>query len=166
MFQSGDYVIYGIHGVCRVIGKEKQLVNRKRTEYLVLEPLGQVESRFYLPTASEASMAKLKAVLCAEELSELLASEQIRSGEWIADENARKQYYRDLISSGDRIALMKMVNSLYRYRKAQFAAGKKFHQCDENFLRDAERLLASEISLVLEKTPEAARDYLREILQK
>ena len=45
MFQSGDYVIYGIHGVCRVIGKEKQLVNRKRTEYLVLEPLGQVESR-------------------------------------------------------------------------------------------------------------------------
>jgi len=166
MYQIGDYVIYGIHGVCRVMGRQKQLVNRKRTEYLVLEPLGQSESRFYLPAASETSMAKLKAVLSAEELNALLAGDEIRSGEWIADENARKQYYRDLISSGDRTALMKMVNSLYRYRKAQFAAGKKFHQCDENFLRDAERLLASEISLVLEKTPEEARDYLRTTLQK
>ena len=110
-------------------------------------------------------MAKLKAVLNAEELNALLSSQEIRCGEWIRDENARKQYYRDLISSGDRTALLKMVNSLYRYRKAQFAAGKKFHQCDENFLRDAERLLASEISLVLKKTQEEARDYLREILQ-
>lgn len=166
MFQSGDYVIYGVHGVCRVVGREKQLVNRKRTEYLVLEPLGQAESRFYLPAANEASMAKLKAVLSSEELKALLSCEQIRCGEWIQDENARKQYYRDLITSGDRISLMKMVNSLYRYRKAQLAAGKKFHQCDENFLRDAERLLASEISLVLEKSPEEARDYLREIMQK
>lgn len=166
MFQSGEYVIYGIHGVCRVIGKEKQLVNRKRTEYLVLEPLGQTESRFYLPAASEASMSKLKPVLSAEELNALLTGEEIRSGEWIADENTRKQYYRDLIGSSDRTALLQMVNSLYGYRKAQFAAGKKFHQCDENFLRDAERLLASEISLVLEKTLEEARDYLRTTLDK
>ena len=60
MFQRGECVIYGIHGVCRVIGTEKQLVNRKRTEYLVLEPIGQSESRFYLPTGNETAMAKLR----------------------------------------------------------------------------------------------------------
>lgn len=166
MFQTGDYVVYGIHGVCRVKGKEAQLVNRKRTEYLVLEPLGQADSRFYLPAASEASMEKLKPVLSEGELKALLDSDEIHTGEWITDENARKKYYRELIGSGDRVCLMKMVSSLYRYRKAQYAAGKKFHQCDENFLRDAERLLASEISLVLKQTLEEARDYLREVLQK
>ena len=29
MYQIGEFVIYGIHGVCRVMGTEKQLVNRK-----------------------------------------------------------------------------------------------------------------------------------------
>lgn len=165
MFQSGECVIYGVHGVCRVIGREKQLVNRKRTEYLVLEPLGQSESRYYLPTASETAMAKLKTVLSAGELNALLASEEIRQGTWIADENSRKQYYRELVSGGDRESLLKMVSALYRYRDTRFAAGKKFHQCDENFLRDAEKLLSSEICLVLEKTPEEARNYLREQLK-
>ena len=63
MFQAGEWVIYGIHGVCRVIGTEKQLVGRKRTQYLVLEPLNHGQSRFYLPTDNPAAIAKLKTVL-------------------------------------------------------------------------------------------------------
>ena len=165
MFQSGECVIYGIHGVCRVIGTEKQLVNRKRTEYLVLEPIGQAESRFYLPTGNETAMAKLHPVLNAAAMNELLESQEIRQGAWIPDENIRKQYYRELVSSFDRNALLKMVSALYRYRADQYAAGKKFHQCDDNFLRDAEKLLVSEICLVMNKTPEDARAYLREKLQ-
>lgn len=157
--------MYGIHGVCRVVGTEKQLVNRKRTEFLVLEPMSQNESRFYLPTANPTAMAKLKEVLPTEELKSLLSSEEIREDVWIKEENLRKQTYRELINGGDRIALIKMVSTLYRYREAQTAAGKKFHQCDDNFLRDAEKLLSSEISLVLEMTQEEARNYLREQLK-
>lgn len=164
MYQCGECVIYGVHGVCRVMGKEKQLVNRKRVEYLVLEPLGHGESRFYLPTANETAMGKLRPVLSRDALMELLDSGEIRDGCWIQEENLRKQYYRDLIGSGDRMALLKMVHTLYGYRATQFSIGKKFHLCDENFLRDAEKLLASEISLVLEKSPEDARNYLRERL--
>lgn len=165
MFQAGEFVMYGVHGVCRVIGTEKQLVNRKRTEYLVLEPLVHNESRFYLPTGNPTAMAKLKSVLSAGELRELIVSEDVRKDCWIADENQRKQRYRDLISSGDRTGVMQMVCSLYRYRDEQYAAGRKFHQCDDNFLRDAEKLLASEISLVLEMSPEDARNFLREQLK-
>lgn len=165
MYQSGAYVLYGIHGVCRVVGTEKQLINRKRTEFLVLEPLAQNESRFYLPTQNPTAMGKLKAVLSREEMLELLSSEQIRKDCWIREENQRKQYYRDLISSGDRTALLQMVSSLYRYKDEQMAAGRKFHQCDDNFLRDAEKLLSSEISLVMDFSPEEARDYLRSQLR-
>ena len=165
MYQNGDWVMYGIHGVCRVAGTEKQLVNRKRTEYLVLESLSQTESKFYLPTANPTAMAKIKAVLPAQELRDLLASEEIREDVWIQEENQRKQTYRDLISSGDRTALLKMVTTLYRYKAAQAAAGRKFHQCDDNFLRDAEKLLTSEIALVLEMSQEEARDYLRQQLK-
>lgn len=165
MYSSGDCVVYGIHGVCRVVGFEKQLVNRKRTEYMVLEPLNNNESRYYLPTANPTAMAKLKSILSAEEMRTLLASDEIRKNCWINDENQRKQHYRDLISGGDRVTILQMVYSLYRYRAEQTAAGRKFHLCDENFLRDAEKLLASEIGQVLDMTPEAARDYLRETLK-
>lgn len=165
MYHGGEYVVYGVHGVCRVIGTEKQMVNRKRTEYLVLEPLVQHESRFYLPTQNPVAMSKLKAVLSREELSQLMASDDIRQDCWINEENLRKQHYRDLIGSGDRVTLMRMVSSLYRYKDEQAAAGRKFHQCDDNFLRDAEKLLCSEIELVMELEPEQARAFLRSHLR-
>ena len=166
MYQVGDCVLYGVHGICRVVGTEKQLINRRRTQYLILQPLNQAESKFYLPTENPAAMAKLKAILSREALIALLASEEVHQDGWIHDENQRKLYYRELIGSGDRISLMRMVAALYRYRQAQEKAGRKFHQSDDNFLRDAERLLVSEISLVLELSPEEARDYLRQQLKR
>lgn len=166
MYQVGDCVLYGVHGICRVVGTEKQLINRKRTQYLILQPLNQAESKFYLPTENPTAMAKLKAILSRDALIALLASEEVHQDGWIHDENQRKLYYRELIGSGDRISLMRMVATLYRYRQAQEKAGRKFHQSDDNFLRDAERLLVSEISLVLDLPPEEARDYLRRQLQR
>lgn len=164
MYQTGEFVVYGIHGVCRVEGLEKQLVNRKRTEYLVLEPLNRGESKYYVPTGNAVAMSKVRPVLTGEEMRALLASDEVREGYWITEENQRKLYYRELTGTGDRVSVMKMVSALYRYRAEQTAAGRKFHLSDENFLRDAEKLLVSEISLVLEMTPEEARDYLRQQL--
>ena len=164
MFQAGEWVVYGIHGACRVVGTEKQLVNRKRTQFLVLEPLNHGESRFYLPTENAIAMAKLKPVLNKSELVDLLGSDAVRHDVWIQDEHQRKQQYRTLIAAADRVALLQMLSTLYRYRAAQINAGKKFHQSDDNFLRDTEKLLSSEIALVMELTPEGAREYLRQQL--
>ena len=161
MFEVGQWVVYGIHGVCRVAGTEKQLVNRKRSEFLVLEPLSKAESKFYLPLGNPTALAKLKPVLSAEELRALLNSPQVRQEHWIEEESRRKMYYKELIARGDRVEILQTIHSLYRYKAAQMEAGKKFHLCDDNFLRDAEKLMSSEIALVLEMTMEQARDYLR-----
>ena len=164
-YQIGAYVVYGVQGVCRIVGTEKQLVNRKRTEFLVLEPLARNESRFYLPVQNPTAMSKLKPVLSREELMTLLDSPEAQEPFWISEESLRKQRFRDLISTGDRLALLRMLRSLYRYKDELLAAGRKFHQSDDNFLRDAEKLLSSEICLVLEKSPEEARDFLRSQLR-
>ena len=161
MYESGTYIVYGVQGVCKVIGKEKQLVNRKRTEFLVLEPLVNSESRFFVPTQNPTAMSKILSILSREELESLMASPQLREECWISHENIRKQHYRELLSSGDRVQIMRMVYALYRYKDEQLAAGRKFHQIDDNFLRDAEKLICSEISLVMELTMEESREYLR-----
>ena len=102
----------------------------------------------------------LRPVLSREELEDLLCSEIVREDAWIAEENARKQYYRTLVNSGDRAALLQMVRTLHLHKKQQEAAGRKFHQCDEGFLRDAQRLIDSEFSLVLGIEPNDVGEYL------
>lgn len=149
MLQEGTQVVYGIHGVCTIVDVETKSVDRKKVEYFVLEPKEQPGARYYVPTQNPAALAKLRPLLSAEELETLLASESTRRISWIADENLRKQKYRELINSADRAALISMIRALYRHRQEQLEAGRKFHQCDENFLRDAKKLLCSEFSLVL-----------------
>lgn len=149
MLQEGTQLVYGIHGVCTIVDVETKSVDRKKVEYFVLEPKEQPGARYYVPTHNPAALAKLRPLLSAEELETLLASESTRRISWIADENLRKQKYRELINSADRAALIRMIRALYRHKQEQLEAGRKFHQCDENFLRDAQKLLCSEFSLVL-----------------
>lgn len=166
MYQTGDKVLYGIHGVCVVVELENRMIDGKQVVYLVLEPAGQSGSRYMVPTHNEAAMAKVRPVLSSEALENLLSSDTVREDAWIRDEGQRKQVYRELISSCDRQRLAQMIFSLYRYRKAQTAAGKKFHMCDENFLRDAEKILAGEIASTLEITSTEAIKYLRSKLKE
>lgn len=161
MYKIGERVAYGIHGVCCVVDVEQRIVDRKQITYLALEPLGQPGSKYLVPTHNAAAMSKLSPILSKEALENLLSGSALSCDVWIRDENARKQRYRELINSGDRTALMQMCAALYRHREEQTAAGRKVHLCDDNFLRDAEKLLCGEIALVLELEYEDARNYLR-----
>lgn len=166
MYQIGDKVIYGMHGVCLVADLEKRIVDKKEVTYLALEPAGQSGSRFLVPTHNAAAMAKVRPMLTREALEELFSSDVVKEDAWVRDESQRKQLYRELISSCDRQRLSQMISSLYRYRKTQTAAGKKFRMCDENFLRDAEKILAGEIASTLEIPSAEALKYLRNKLKE
>lgn len=161
MYQLGDQVLYGIHGVCDVVALEHRNVDRKQVEYYVLEPIRQRGARYYVPTQNQAAVKKLQRIMTAPELEALLCSEEARRNAWIPDEGQRKLRYKDLISNGDRAALLSMIGTLYRHKKLQAEAGRKFHQCDENFLRDAQKLLESEFSLVLNIRPDQVENYIQ-----
>lgn len=161
MYQIGDLVVYGIHGVCRVVDQEERVVDRKKVVYMALEPMEQEGSRYLIPTHNPVAMSKVKPMLTNEELTALLESKEALEDNWIRDENQRKQTYRELISSGDRVRLMQMVRTLYRHKAEQLTAGRKVHICDDNFLRDAEKLLCSEIAAVSGITLEEAKLLLR-----
>ena len=160
MYQLGDLIMYGIHGVCRLVDRENRVVDKKEAQYLVLEPLGQNASRFYVPANNPNAMAKLRPVLNRQELEEILRSDAVRKENWIETENLRKQYYRELITGGDRVALLQMVRTLHLHKKAQAEAKRKFHLCDENFLRDAQRLIETEFAVVLGIPENEVQDYI------
>ncbi len=164
MYQIGDRVLYSSHGVCQIVSTQERVIDRWRIEYFVLEPIGQPGCQFLIPSGNPAVLAKLRPLLTKDELEAMLHSEAVHQDHWISDENARKLRYKELISSGDRTALLQMVGTLHRHRETQEASGRKFHLCDENFLRDAQKLLNSEFSMGLDMEPHKTGEYIRSAL--
>lgn len=166
MLQLGDRIVYGIHGVCCVVDIEQRIIDRKKADYYVLEPVDQPGAKFYVPTHNQIAVSKLRPLLTLQELEDLLQSPETHADIWIADENRRKQRYRELINSGDRASLICMIRSLHKHKEAQLSAGRKFHLCDENFLKDAQKLLTSEFSVVLNIPPSDVRAYIESKLSE
>ena len=162
MLQIGSQVVYGIHGVCTIIEVEARRVDRKKVEYFVLEPNDQPGARFYVPTQNQVALSKLRPLLTREALDALLVSDDTHRECWIPEENLRKQKYRELINGGDRAALISMIRALQQHKESQLAAGRKFHLSDENFLRDAEKMLRSEFSYVLGMSQAEVSAYIKE----
>jgi len=165
MFQKGDRIVYGIHGVCCVVDEEEKQVDRKWVRYLVLEPIGQPGARYLIPTHNMVAMGKLQPLLSREELEQLLISDKIKQGQWLSEDSRRKQLYRELMASGERESILCVIYMLYQYKAQRQTEGKKLHICDENFLRDGEKFISSEISAVLQISADEAKQYLRKKLQ-
>lgn len=160
MYETGQQVLYGIHGICRIIGVESMRFSKERARYYVLQPIDQPDARYYVPVSKPEAVAKMRPLMTREALMDLLHSDAVRENVWIAEENQRKLRYRELITSGSRLELLQMIHSLYRHKKEQQLLGRKFHQCDEGFLHDAKKILNAEFSLVFGLEPGQVGDFI------
>ena len=165
MYKIGQQVLYGIHGVCAVTAIESMRFGSKREKYYTLEPIAQPGTKFYIPAENQAALAKLRPLLGREELLALLHSDTVQNYPWISDENKRKQLFRELIFSGDRESLMGIICALHRHKQAQLDAGRKFHQSDENFLNDAQKLLNAEFAQVFALDPQEVNGFILKELE-
>ncbi len=149
MYQCGQMVFYGSHGVCSVVDIEKRTVDKREVEYYALEPLSQQGTRFYVPVHNKVVAAKLRNLLSRDEWDALLADTTLRMDLWVSDENRRVAKYREIINRGEPHELLSIVRLLQNHRNEQSAAGRKFHICDATILKTAETLIGSELSYVL-----------------
>ena len=163
-YKCDDMVVYGIHGVCRIAGIESRIIDRNTVEYYVLEPSKQPGATYYVPTQNPVAVAKMRKMLTARELNKLLKSSEVKADSWIANETMRKEHYKALISRADCAELISMIRTLYFHKQKQLAAGKKVHLCDETFIRDAERVIRSEVSCILGIPQEDVGEYIRKKL--
>ena len=162
MYQVGQMIVYSSHGVCNIVDLEQKRIDRKTIAYYVLEPVDQPGTRYYLPSENPVALAKSRPLYTKDELVHIV-SEPITENRWIAEDNRRRQYYRELLSSVDMQAMIQMVRCLRAHRQAQLSQGKKFHMCDDNFLRDAKRILTTEFMIVLQLPAEQLEQYLQSI---
>lgn len=153
MFNINDNVVYGSQGVCTIVEiTEKPFLNQK-LKYYVLRPAYQKDSKVFVPVDNEKLTQKMRRVLSATEIKELLSQLPDEDTLWIENENERKQKFQEILKEGDRTKLVMLIKALSLHQQEQKDKGKKLHNCDEIFLKEAEKLLYNEFALVLQIEP-------------
>lgn len=160
MFQEEDLVVYGGHGMCKVTEIRKESFYGKNKTFYVLHPLKNDETIYYVPVEGPAA-EKLHRVLSQEEISGLIQSIPDLETIWIENDTERKQAYRKILRSGDRVSLVKLIKTLYQRQQERIAAGKHILQSDADMLKEAQDLLHGELMQVLHLDQEQVLPYIQ-----
>ncbi len=165
MFTAGDTVVYGTQGVCKIEGTQTKKVSGNYVSYLVLRPVYDPNSTVFVPKDNEKLMSKMREVLSADEIRQMIRELPEQDAIWIEDDNLRKARFQEMIDSGDRRQIMLIIKTLYHHRLEQEAKGRRLHQSDEYILNQAEKLLHNEFALVLNIQPEEVVPFIMEQIE-
>lgn len=160
MVKIGDIVSYGTQGVCRVEDFTERRFGGMTMEYVVLSPIYDENATIFVPVKNEKLMNGLHRLVSVEDIHGMMNVVSEEAESWISDENARKGRYKEILDRNDRQEMLKMMRLLYLRRNRLQEVGKKLHVCDERFLKEAEKLILDEFSLVLKMKRENILPYL------
>ncbi len=149
MFKIGDYISYRSEGVCVVSDIRKETFNALGTseEYYILSPLGDMNSKLYVPVSNESLTSMMKPLLSEEELLTLADELRDERMEWISDSRARSSALKLMLARGERRELIVFVNTVYaRMTDLESGEKKKYTAGDENTYRRAKKMLLDEFS--------------------
>ena len=149
MFRVSDVVVYGSQGVCEIIGIEDRKISGENKAYFVLKPKDDKGTTFYVPTWNEKAWGKMRKVMTKEDVDALIDSMPLKKPAWIANDNERKEAYKQILTSGDQAAIISMIQAIFLHKEERQSEGKRLHMSDEHFLKDAEQLLYNEWQYVL-----------------
>lgn len=160
MFQVNDVVVYGLQGVCEIVGIDGQKVNGVIKNYFVLKPKNDKGATFYIPTWNEKAWSKMRKVMTKKDVDALIDSMPKKVPTWIENENERKETYKKILASGDQAAIISLIQALFIHKKEREGEGKRLHVSDEHFMKDAEQILYNEWQYVLNVDKAGLMDYI------
>lgn len=151
MHKIGDTVVYGMTGVCKIADIEKKdFIDNKLMDYYVLKPVHSGNSTIYAPV--DSSEQRIRPMLSKDEVMDIIKKVSGETPE--VRSFFDKDKCNEIMKSGDRCELMRLIRQMSASKKAVLKLGRKFHIANENILRTAQKLLCDEFSAVLEITPD------------
>ena len=150
MFQTGDYLVYGLEGVCRVtaVGPVRLSGVPRDKLYYTLAPFGRQDA-IYIPVDSPVFM---RAPLTCEELEALL--EALPGLELCpdlpADAKQLAPYYQEIIQSHDLRRVLQLYKTLLCKQRQLTGSRRTLSVTDMRFFKQAETMLCGEFAFVLD----------------
>lgn len=148
MYEVGEIVLYGSNGVCKIEEITEKTISKTVIEYYVLKPIATQISTLFVPTQNEKLVGKMRKILAKEEIEKILENLP-ETGEWNKNKSERFDSFKKIILDGNCLELIGLIRLLHNQERKQMSRGKRLHITDEKFLKEAERMVYGEISVVL-----------------
>lgn len=148
MFCVGQTVLYGSNGVCMVDDVTEKRIGKTKIQYYVLKPLCNNTSTLFVPTANQQLVSKMRRILTEDEAEAILRNLP-PCGDWNDNKQERSEQFRAIITEGSCVELIRLIRLVRTHGQEQLAGGKRLHITDERFLKEAEKMICEEFSLVL-----------------
>lgn len=161
MFQPGDLIVYGTTGVCRVesITRPNLTGADRDKQYYLLKPLRQ-DGVIYTPV--ENQKVPVRPVISAKEaegLIDLIPTMQAEACR-APTLQALAQHYQTVVRSNNCRDLIELMMSIYIKRQQAESQKRRLGMVDEQYMKQAERLLYGEFSVALGIPFEEVQPYI------
>ena len=165
MYGIGDKVVYGAFGVMEIVDITEQTLGDVTRKYYVMKEFSSPSNSLtYVPLDNELLTVQLKPLLTRDEIDEVIReAKNTPPMEWIEDNRARSEYYKKLLSTSDRLKLLRMIDTVKRTGVRRESEGKKNYIADENSMHRAEKLIATEFALVLGIPESEVKTYIENV---
>lgn len=161
MLKLKEKVMYGTTGVCIVESVEQKKIGREIKDYYVLKPVSQATSTVFLPADNEKLLAKVRNVLSAAEVKDIITQVSSEDDVWVENDAERRLKFNEIISSGDRKTCLVLLRTLHHRQTELSGKGKRLHIADERALKEAQRLINDEFSVALEMKSDEIGPFLK-----
>lgn len=159
MFAIGDYIAYGLTGVCKVTEiKEERFLNYPTQSFYILNPVFSPEMTIKVPVLAQNS--PFRNIYSKDEIEQLIFKIPKWELLWINDERERNQRFKDMLRKCEVDDWMTLIKTIYSYKYLPEFKGKKLNKNDEEILKTAEKLLNQEFGFVLNLNPEEIPSYI------
>lgn len=161
MYKINDCIVYGTEGICEIVDIAEKQFGDKCDTYYVLKPLYTKGSTVMVPVSNDLLVSKMRYMLSSQEIKDLIDKIPTEDAfEWIEDDKKRKDEFKKIILSGDRLLLIKLIKTMFVQGEEKKKLGKRLHTIDERFLKDAEKMLYEEFAVGLNIKKEEVLPYI------
>jgi len=166
MFEVGEYIVYGMNGICRVedVCASPYDKTDPRAYYLLVPVNNPMSSTIYTPVDNER--VPMRRLMTPEEIEGLIAAMPGISLLTVPVEKQRREIYRTTIGSLAPEGYVQVIKTVHRRREELAAARKHFPVTDLEYGRLAKHLLYSECAHVLGLAEESMEAYITSRIEK
>ena len=162
-YQVGEVVLYGMEGICAVLGTEEKRFGQEAQMYYVLESKNK-GSHIFVPFSNEILLRRIRRPLTQQDMQALLGSlDTLAELDWIQNDRERKSVYTSLVTNGSSEQLLALMKTVQNRRAAMAEMGKKLYASDDRCYREARTLLLAEMTLSLSVDSEGASAILTDL---
>src|SRR3954453_20955357 len=147
MFNVGDLIIYSSLGICRIDDICEQTYNGNTRKYYVIQPIEDKNLTIHNPVDNDQVV--MLAMINREDALEILESFKEKGIRWIEKGHDRTKEYTDIVKTGNRKEISKILNTLMRKKFDADRNGKKIGDPDRRLLSSIQNIMFKELAIAL-----------------